>query len=797
MHIRRMTWKTTLLNPALFLFLALPLAAQTSNITVNPAVTFEEWKYWMALISAPVGFGGTPAEASNWPEFKPLFLNQLVNQLGINTIQLTEPSGDIENFQDCWTNAIAIHSSQEDWAACRYSPVNDDANPNHFNCADATLVNCPTSFALSYFDYTMNQYIAGDGGMRAMVQANGEAFHLILQWIHWPTASGYLDQSAAEVGEQILAVFLHSQDKFGFVPDIVDMMVEPDNHADASVPAQDKNAGGVWDFVNLGSAAVAVKERLNAAGFHPEIWCCSVTSTAHAVAWYAGAKASAGAGAINGFTTHWYDQSNAHWGAIDAQANADRVPVIMTEFDAAGLSDLYHMIGQGNITGFERYQAAVVSDVDNSSAYFMISGTNPYASHYLGQVAGADSPTWFMPQYMHYIREGDTREQTSSDSGCATPLAFRSATGSDKIPVRITCTGTQTLNVKGAGAGTYGCTYTYSNAVLLQPCGPDQTIVQGGVLTATIAKIPPPPSGDTAAVVTFFAKPLATQVSVSITPASANLAPGATQPFVSAVTGSNNLGSSFSISPAVGTITSVVSGNVVVGTYTAPAVLAEPYQQITVTATSHADKTKSATALITLIPAPAPQVSVSITPASANLAPGATQQFVSAVSGSENLGSSLSISPAVGTIISVVSGNVVVGMYIAPSVLAVPYQQITVTATSHADNTRSATALITLIPPPAPQVSISITPASANVAPGATQQFVSTVSGSENLGSSFSISPPVGTITSVVFGKVVVGFYTAPAVLAEPYQQITVTATSHADNTRSAAALVTLIRAPN
>jgi len=113
--------------------------------------------------------------------------------------------------------------------------VNDDADPDHFNCADAALVNCPASFPLSYFDYTMNQYIVGEGGMRAMVQANGEPFHLVLQWIHWPNNSGYLDQSAAEVGEHMLAVFLHSRNKFGFVPDIVDMMVEPDNHGDASV----------------------------------------------------------------------------------------------------------------------------------------------------------------------------------------------------------------------------------------------------------------------------------------------------------------------------------------------------------------------------------------------------------------------------------------------------------------------------------------------------------------------------------------------------------------------------------
>jgi len=100
----------------------------------------------MALISAPVGFGSTPAESPNWPEFKPLFLNQLVNQLGINTVQLTEPSGDIEIPRIAGRMPSPINNSNSDWAACRYSPVNDDADPDHFNCADAALVNCPASF---------------------------------------------------------------------------------------------------------------------------------------------------------------------------------------------------------------------------------------------------------------------------------------------------------------------------------------------------------------------------------------------------------------------------------------------------------------------------------------------------------------------------------------------------------------------------------------------------------------------------------------------------------------------------
>ena len=81
-------------------------------------------------------------------------------------------------------------------------------------------------------------------------------------------------------------------------------------------------------------------------------------------------------------------------------------------------------------------------------------------------------------------------------------------------------------------------------------------------------------------------------VSVSVSPANATLSASQSQQFTATVTGSSNTAVTWSLSPAVGTISSS-------GLYTAPGVIASA-QTVTVTATSVADATKSASATVSL-----------------------------------------------------------------------------------------------------------------------------------------------------------------------------------------------------
>jgi GH18 family chitinase len=80
-------------------------------------------------------------------------------------------------------------------------------------------------------------------------------------------------------------------------------------------------------------------------------------------------------------------------------------------------------------------------------------------------------------------------------------------------------------------------------------------------------------------------------------------------------------------------------------------------------------------------------------------------------------------------------------------------------------------------------VAVSVSPASAALTTSQTRLFTATVTNTGNTAVTWSLSPVVGSITSA-------GLYTAPALIASS-QTVTVTATSVADPTKSAAATAT------
>jgi uncharacterized protein (TIGR03437 family) len=253
-------------------------------------------------------------------------------------------------------------------------------------------------------------------------------------------------------------------------------------------------------------------------------------------------------------------------------------------------------------------------------------------------------------------------------------------------------------------------------------------------------------------------------LSVQVTPAAVTLTGGQTQLFSAVVTASQ-AGVTWSISPQVGTIDSTA------GLYTAPIPITTS-QKVTVIATSVTDPTVTGTATVTLQPS-----TVQVSPATVTLTGGQSQQFAATVTGSQ-AGVTWSISPPVGTI------NANTGLYTAPLPITAS-QKITVTATSAVDPTVTGTATVTLQPPPA--ITVAVSPATASLTAGQTQQFTATIQNS-TLGVTWSLSPQVGFVDAT-------GLYTAPTSLTGT-QKVTVTATSVEDSTKSASATVTLTGPP-
>jgi len=231
---------------------------------------------------------------------------------------------------------------------------------------------------------------------------------------------------------------------------------------------------------------------------------------------------------------------------------------------------------------------------------------------------------------------------------------------------------------------------------------------------------------------------------VTVTPAAVTTLVGRTQQFSASVSNSSSQAVTWSASGGS------IDQN---GLFTAPATPGT----VTVTATSQADTTKSGTATVTVS-----EIAVSVSPASSAVPTAATEQFTATVTGWSDTSvtwtaSAGSIDPA--------------GLFTAPGTVGT----VTVTATSKVDPAKSASATVSIF-------EFRVSPSTATVAKGGTQQFVATIVGLADTSVTWSAS--AGSIDQN-------GLYTAPGTTG----LVTVTATSKAAPSRSATASVTVIEA--
>jgi hypothetical protein len=221
--------------------------------------------------------------------------------------------------------------------------------------------------------------------------------------------------------------------------------------------------------------------------------------------------------------------------------------------------------------------------------------------------------------------------------------------------------------------------------------------------------------------------------------------------YVNHVQGSNS---------ALGTISSS-------GLYTAPSTEPNP-NTVTVKAVPDEDKTKSASAVVTI-------VTFAISPSSPSVEVGQTLQFTT------------NLPAAPWEVNGVNGGNATVGtisasgLYTAPAKVPFPG---TVPVKTYRQGNPNTTATVTVTITPASQAGdFTLTPSSATVGAGATQQFTASVAVDwEVIGDAEADVGTTGTISSS-------GLYTAPVI--PPWTgTVTIKATSQADSSKTATATV-------
>jgi hypothetical protein len=183
-------------------------------------------------------------------------------------------------------------------------------------------------------------------------------------------------------------------------------------------------------------------------------------------------------------------------------------------------------------------------------------------------------------------------------------------------------------------------------------------------------------------------------------------------------------------------------------------------------------------------------VVIKVSPNTAAVALGTTQQFAGTVTGTSNAAVTWSVSGAGcgGAACGTISSG---GLYTSPASMPSP-ATLQVTVTSVADHTKSASASVTIVA--AAAVLLSISPTSASVPTAGVDSFTATVTGTPDTAVMWSLTGTgcTGSSCGALSTSSLSAVYTAPLVAPSP-ANVNVVATSMADSTKSATANVTIM----
>jgi hypothetical protein len=458
-----MRLRKALLVAALALCLLSLPRAQGTTITVNTASTDQTFRGWEATA------GGTNCSNDNIYRGYNSTLYGYLADLNVTRVRL-ETRAYFEHTTDWWgqycAGSITFNRQKEKMA----QTVNDNRNPNVINSS---------GFIWTRFDTMLDLYVVP---WRNALASRGKSLFVSLCYVAFtgqnvPSVGyNYHHANASEYAEFILAAFQHMDAVYGFHPDGVEIMLEPDN-------AVEWANNGTY----VGQALKAVGDKLAAAGYHPEFTIPSNETINESTTYLKGAMAVRGAASYATVAaTHRYTGNSGISTFASTAIGTYGLKTAMLEFLGADYQTLMEDLKTMRVSWWSPYAvggtgfSADCDADDNGGAIFCVQ-SGPVLKYY--------SRIPRLKEFFTHIDNGDVRiSASSSNSGAADPVAFRRANGSYVVLANTTTS--QSFSVTGLPAGTYHIEYQTSGSVCTVPCNPtttsDQTIVGGGTVATSI-----------------------------------------------------------------------------------------------------------------------------------------------------------------------------------------------------------------------------------------------------------------------------------------------------------------------
>jgi G8 domain len=381
-----------------------PMSGKT--IVLNPAIKYQTITGWEGAVTASI------------QDLEPLtdaqlasLLNLAVNDLGITRARLVLRSG-VENPN----------------GNTAYEIVNDNSDPNVIN---------PNGFKFTALDYQIDRFIMP---LRQRTHARGESFYVNLTYVDFGDSAFEHYSNPQEYAEFMVATFQHMRDKYGFVPNAIEAMLEPnDMHG--------------WSPTIIGQCIVATAQRLRTAGFSvPDFIGPSTSNMSAAAAYIDGIMAVPGAASlVKELSYHRYGGSLTDLQAITSRAVQYGQRTSMLEFwsNASNYRVLHQDLTVGRNSTWQQGQFADSNGCRYNQIVGLVNGTATVCPN-----------TKLIRQYTKFVRPGAQRIDASSVSGAVEPLAFVNVDGRYVVVVKSENGGS--FSISGLPAGTYGIFYTTS-----------------------------------------------------------------------------------------------------------------------------------------------------------------------------------------------------------------------------------------------------------------------------------------------------------------------------------------------
>jgi len=398
-------------------------------ITLDESLTYQQIDGWEAV--------SNPMEPLNvrdslLPHVDTL-ISIAVNDVGISRLRYSYKSG-IEDTVDYFTPLINGEITYDEYKLQRYSKINDNDDPFVFN---------PEGFKTVGFQDNLDNLVVP---FKTAVEANGEDFYFNLCFVDFANQSDFHHTSDPEEYAEFMSYPFYLMDSlYGFVPDGLEIILEPDN-------------ADIWNPVHVPPSLAAVGNRLSNMGYDPEYIAPSLKSLLGIPNWFDDIAA-------NSVALNYLDVISYHryGGNTNLQAQQELVDLAdqydkklsMLEYDNNGsVINLHYDLKYNNNTAWTKY--ALMYKSDERFAYVYVDGSDSLNPSY-----GICKQTKYLRQYFKFIRPGAIRFEASTSNDQVDPIAFKNVSGNQVVVIKAE--EGDSIVINGLQADEYGIKYTLGN----------------------------------------------------------------------------------------------------------------------------------------------------------------------------------------------------------------------------------------------------------------------------------------------------------------------------------------------